>query len=136
MGGAQWAPDCEFDGTMQLSRNTNGQVLAELTASDADFGSTISFNFCAQNLANLAYETMVNNISLYPNPSKGAFAIQIPGVEGEKVITLLDVTGKVIVSQTTSSDVVEFNESSLKAGVYLASIQTYLGTVTRKFIVE
>ena len=136
MGGAQWAPDCTIDGSMELSRNTNGQVVAELLEADADFGNSISFNFCAQNLANLAYETLANNISVYPNPSKGIFTIDMPGVEGEKIVTLLDVTGKIVSTQSTFTDSLELNEATLKSGVYIASIQTEVGTITRKVIVE
>jgi hypothetical protein len=136
LGGSQWAPDCTLDGSMELSRNTNGQVVAELLEADADFGSSTSFNFCAANLASVAYETLENNVTVYPNPSKGIFTIEMPGVDGEKVVTLLDVTGKIVASQTTFMNLIELNESALKAGVYIASIQTEIGTITRKVIVE
>jgi V8-like Glu-specific endopeptidase len=136
LGGAQWAPDCTFDGSMQLTRNTNGQVMAEILPADADFGDNITFNFCAQNLASLAYETLVNNIIVYPNPSKGIFTIDMPGVDGEKVITLLDVTGKIVTVNTTFNTSIELNDTSLKAGIYIATIQTEFGTVTRKVVID
>jgi lysyl endopeptidase len=136
MGGSQWAPDCTIDGSMELSRNTNGQIVAQLLEAAADFGETISFNFCAQNLVNLAFETLENNITVYPNPSNGIFTIEMPGFDGEKVIKLLDVTGKIVSIQSTFNNSLELNEVTLNAGIYIASIQTELGTITRKVIVE
>lgn len=135
LNGSQWGA-CDFDGSMELIRTNNGQVVAELLETDSDFGSSISFDFCAENHASLTYETLSNNINVYPNPSKGMFTIDMPGVDGEKVIRLLDVTGKIVAVQSTFSDSLELNETSLKAGVYIASIQTDLGTVTRKVIVD
>jgi hypothetical protein len=136
MGGSQWAPDCTIDGSMELSRNTNGQIVAQLLEADADFGDTISFNFCAQNLVNLAFETLENNITVYPNPSNGIFTIEMPGFDGEKVIKLLDVTGKIVSIQSTFNNSLELNEVTLIAGIYIASIQTEMGTITRKVIVQ
>jgi hypothetical protein len=60
----------------------------------------------------------------------------MPGFDGEKVIHLLDITGKIVAIQTTFSNSVELNQAALNAGIYIASIQTEIGTVTRKVIVE
>lgn len=89
------------------------------------------------NQLSIQYNASVENlINVYPNPSKGMFTIDMPGVDGEKVIRLLDVTGKIVAIQTTFSNSIEMNQVSLRAGIYIASIQTEIGTVTRKVIVE
>lgn len=136
MNGSQWAPDCTKDGSMQLSRNINGEIIAELLEAESDFGYFISYNFCAQNDLSLTYESFENSVIVYPNPSNGIFTINIPNVEGEKVVTLYDVTGKIVLVNSTFDNSIEIIGSALNAGVYITSIQTDLGMITRKIIIE
>lgn len=125
---------CDFDGSMELSRQSNGDLLAELTEANSNFGSTITFNFCAENTASLN-EFTSNNVKLYPNPSNGLFTVGVD-FAGSKTITLTDLTGKVIKNVITSKDSVQFNEYVVSSGVYLVTVITEVGTITKKLIIE
>ena len=125
---------CDFDGSMELTRQTNGDLLAELTEANSDFGSTITFNFCAENTASLN-EFSTNNVKLYPNPTNGLFTVDV-SFSGSKTIRVTDLTGKVIKEVSTSNDSVQFNQIDVSSGVYLVAVITEVGTITKKLIIE
>ncbi|PHR49957.1 MAG: hypothetical protein COA32_02150 [Fluviicola sp.] len=126
---------CDFDGSMELTRANNGDLLAELTEADSDFGNSITFPFCAENTANLDEQLLENNIRIYPNPSNGQFQVNV-SVEGKKVITLVDYTGKVIAQKESTKEVFKFNESHVSSGVYIVQIKTNQGVSTKKVVID
>lgn len=126
---------CDFDGSMELTRANNGDLLAELTEADSDFGNSITFPFCAENTANLDEQLLETNIRIYPNPSNGQFQVNV-GVEGKKVITLVDYTGKVIAQKESTKEVFKFNESHVSSGVYIVQIKTNQGVSTKKVVID
>tara|TARA_R100000951_G_scaffold86452_1_gene74156 strand:+ start:61 stop:423 length:363 start_codon:yes stop_codon:yes gene_type:complete len=120
---------------MELTRANNGDLLAELTEADSDFGNSITFPFCAENTANLEEQSLENNISIYPNPSNGKFQVNVK-VEGQKTITLVDYTGKVIAQKESTQEVFNFNESHVSSGVYIVRIKTNQGVSTKKVVID
>lgn len=66
-------------------------------------------------------EIWQDKLSLYPNPANQSFVIgNLP--EGTKNIQLLNLTGAILNTQTSSSTQLEFNTSSLSEGYYLLRI--------------
>lgn len=126
---------CDFDGSMELRRASNGALLAEITEADSDFGSSIALPFCAENTANLNEESLENNISIYPNPSNGEFKVNV-NLEGEKVITLIDYRGKVIDQKESTQEIFKFNASHVSSGVYIVQIKTNQGVSTKKVVID
>lgn len=126
---------CDFDGSMELTRANNGDLLAELTEADSDFGNSITFPFCAENTANLDEQLLETNIRIYPNPSNGQFQVNV-NIEGKKVITLVDYTGKVIDQKESTKEVFKFNESQVSSGVYIVQIKTNQGVSTKKVVID
>ena len=133
MGGSQWN-QCDFDGSMLLTRVSNGATAAELLEANADFGEIISFEFCALNTVSL--EDLSNvNVSVYPNPSNGSFTVQIAAA-GNKTVRLTDLSGKIIKEIITSEQSIQFSENTVSSGVYLVNVSTELGSITKKLIVK
>ena len=71
-------------------------------------------------------------LKIYPNPNNGNFNIQIESVKGKGIVTIYDLSGKVIVQQnvqiTQNSQQIEINQHQLKPGIYIVSVnidQTY-----------
>ena len=62
------------------------------------------------------------NFSVYPNPNEGQFSIMNEGVDGNFLIELMDVTGKIVHSermQLNSSQRTDINTTDVTPGVYL-----------------
>lgn len=71
-----------------------------------------------------------NNVSVYPNPSNGAFTVEANGTYNMQVI---DLTGKVVLEkEITNTDNVEINQ----AGVYMLRLTNDVETINYKVVVE
>lgn len=64
-----------------------------------------------------------NTAYIYPNPNTGEFTIELNNGT-TKNIQLMDLTGRVILSETTSNDKINFNINTLANGIYYVRIQT------------
>ena len=69
------------------------------------------------------YETIsAVNALIYPNPTDGTFVVEFDS-EGDYVITLTDMAGKVLLRKTASDNIVQMDISGYPAGVYLLVIE-------------
>lgn len=125
---------CGYSGSMTLTQTMNNQVLAELLEADANFGSSITYNFCITT-ASLSVNELENKINVYPNPSKGIFNIAMD-FEGDKTVTLTSLTGQVIGAYQVKGNQLKIDESDLASGLYMLTISNENNSVTRKIIVE
>lgn len=126
--------DCDFDGSMQLTRETNGALLDELTEADSDFGNSITFNFCAENTAGVE-EIEAADVVVYPNPNTGLFNVRLP-FSGEKKVALLNVAGKALKQIETTAESASMGYEGLASGVYFVVITAEQGKITKKVVVE
>ncbi|NJC25662.1 T9SS type A sorting domain-containing protein [Neolewinella antarctica] len=77
-------------------------------------------------------------ISIFPNPSDGRFVVEAPDLFVSEV-TLLDVSGKVMRSQTgteTNSDRFEINSRNVPAGVYVVVIRAGDRIARRRIVIK
>ncbi|WP_046745322.1 T9SS type A sorting domain-containing protein [Kordia zhangzhouensis] len=74
-------------------------------------------------------------ISVYPNPSKGIFNVNL-GAMSEANMTVLDITGKTVYTKNTTSTVETLNLSKYAKGIYFLKIENKERTVTKKLIIE
>lgn len=74
-------------------------------------------------------DNVLSQVSVYPNPATDYITVQLPtGVE-LKSIAVYDVLGKLVSTEIVNNQI---NVSQFTRGVYLLTIQTSQGTVTRK----
>lgn len=79
---------------------------------------------------------LISNIVVYPNPTNGVLTISIP-TEGLKIISLVDITGRIILVNEEQTTVSKVDLSSFSKGVYYLSVKTENGfNVTKKIIKE
>jgi hypothetical protein len=94
-------------------------------------------NFSATNITE---NTFNGTLSVYPNPSKGSFMLELSGVENDSyTLIITDILGKDIFVKTI--DVKEFIKetidiSTYSKGAYLLNITNSTSTITKKLIVE
>lgn len=78
-------------------------------------------------------------VSVYPNPSNGVFAIEMPATTGEALINVTDALGRVVYNKTEKLNGAyngQINLSNLGKGVYMLNIKTGENISMRKLIVE
>jgi PKD repeat protein len=63
------------------------------------------------------------SFNLYPNPTNGDFTIELNNGT-TKTIEILDMTGRMVYTSTTSSDKVNCNLSALAKGIYYVRVQS------------
>ena len=100
----------------------------------------IRLNFGNFSVNNITENSFNGNLSIYPNPSKGNFMLELSGVENDSyTLIITDILGKDIFVKTI--DVKEFIKetidiSTYSKGTYLLNITNSTSTITKKLIVE
>ncbi len=74
-------------------------------------------------------------IKLYPNPSNGIFNIETNDLN-VKHITVLDLTGRIILNETSDNETITLNISDFSSGVYYVNINSKDRKETLKMIKE
>ncbi|MET0760521.1 MAG: PQQ-dependent sugar dehydrogenase [Flavobacterium sp.] len=67
------------------------------------------------------------SFNLYPNPATSEVFIKTATIHFPVLVTISDITGKFLLSQSLDSDENAINTTSLKNGIYLASIKDKTG---------
>jgi hypothetical protein len=121
---------CSQDGSVSIV--FQGDTLAALPESQADFGDQTSLQFC---LGTNGLELNSNGIvSLWPNPiSEGLINIQT-GSSKESVVSIYTINGQRLLSKTSSSNLVQFDTNILSQGTYLVEVVSENQRKVLKFI--
>lgn len=106
----------EFDTTCIIIGNAQAGVRGAYTSIGGDVGSPGNLvpSFDVQ-------EFSAVGIQLYPNPTNGLVNLSLP--QGEKSLTLTNVTGVVVLQKQTENLTEQLNLEALPAGMYLLQIQ-------------
>jgi hypothetical protein len=94
---------------------------------------TVTLNGVTQNTASVD-DFFVNNLKLYPNPTKEVINLSSVTTQIENV-KITDMSGRLINQiNNVNQDFMTINTSYLNAGVYLITVETESGSGTSKFI--
>lgn len=75
-------------------------------------------------ITSLGEQTKLNElVSVYPNPFNSQLSVRNNSASDLK-INVLDVTGKIIISQQSNSEVIELNTAELSNGIYFVKIMS------------
>ena len=104
-----------------------------------DLGWTITGDTegnCSVGTSVSVYPVFADNtsVNVYPNPARSV--VTVSGLSGRSVIKLMDVTGRVLQTMSTSSPSEKINVSQLVKGVYHLVITSERGYSTTKKIVR
>lgn len=111
----------------------NNNVLAELTAANANFGTTNTKSFCVNGTNSLNEYT--SSWKLYPNPASEHLTIEVTS-GGLKTIDVLNATGQIIQTIQSDEDVITIPASTLAKGMYFIRLSSSEGTSQKNFIVK
>jgi GH18 family chitinase len=94
---------------------------------------TLSYTFCNYfgPSTDIKIDPFENpNLKIYPNPTTGKITISVLPDKSE--IVLMDITGKVLVSQMMTSEKINFDLTSYKSGIYFLTIRNNIKSETKK----
>ncbi len=112
----------------------NGDYAVTLTATndcgDNSFIDTVSITTIG------APERVLEQMTLYPNPTQGTIHVEIPESVLLHKIHITDISGKMIrdLGYNNATGTVTIGLSDLPEGVYLADLQTSVGSITYRII--
>jgi len=108
-----------------------------VTVTDAN-GCTSSASYTVNDLTDLGVDDL-NAISfnLFPNPSNGVFNVVLHNTENlEYTVSVMDVAGRVIYSETTTTESVAINLSNKANGSYMLHLSNGNGHATKRIVLK
>lgn len=76
-------------------------------------------------------------ISMYPSPSKGQFTIDFNNpIPSKYIVMITDLSGRVIETSRVDNAISKSFDLNVSAGVYLVNITTENEKITRKIVIE
>ncbi len=88
---------------------------------------------CASSINN---PELAANITLYPNPSRGAVNVTIANMDGKADVKVYNPAGQLLQTTNTQTGVLTLDLSQYAAGMYFVEVTTQQGTVTKSVVVE
>ncbi len=120
-----------------VSLNSDGSIVAIGASGNANNGNSAGqVRVYISPFAGIS-SLSVNNITVYPNPTKGIITIDFSSYaspENIKIVTISDLTGKIINQYSIYTNKAEVDLSSFENGIYIIGIQTDKETVTGKIV--
>ena len=120
--------------------STGSKMLIRFTTDDQnnDFGWTIAYTSI---VAGLETEKNIENVEIFPNPAHSILNIELTlNKPTNTIINILDLSGKIIYSETKYNPVGKINNSinvsSLSKGIYFLRIVSDNSVINKKVIIE
>lgn len=119
--------------------NVSPNVTTTYTLIGTDANGCSNSSTLVQNVSDcvgiISLANSATGIRLYPNPTKSEFTIETNSSD-LKVIDIVDLTGKIIYSNTSSKETVQVSLNTFAAGIYSIKIQSESSTEVIKLIKE
>jgi hypothetical protein len=112
------------ESTQTITVNTTNTYTVTVTDMN---GCTASDDIMVTVYTGISQQTVSHYLNIYPNPVHDLLTIGMPSsmTNEQRLLKLCDVTGRIVMSETTSqSGLYEIHVSALAKGVYLLSVET------------
>jgi len=127
-------PTSSTDGVVNVTYTTAGSYTTTLTAYSADESSSDEFTLTVTVTDPVAVEeNAISEISVYPNPTSSVINI---AAEGMQNITIIDMTGRVVMSKDVNSNFETIDAEGFAKANYMVRIATADGVVVKNIVVE
>jgi hypothetical protein len=104
----------------------------QVTAPATDIDDTIMESLSTYTLSASKNKIAENDIKLQTNPVKNELSFITSNFINIKAVNILDISGRIVLKADTSKSTI--NVSQLTSGIFLASITTNKGVMTKKFL--
>jgi len=98
--------------------------------------ATYTANFEADDEPQGIDDVVAGTMSLYPNPASSNVTVNVEGFEGQVNVDIVDMNGRVVISQTIRNSQFTFDVSNLSQGAYFVRVTGEQQTAVRKLIVK
>ncbi|MCG9910713.1 MAG: T9SS type A sorting domain-containing protein [Flavobacteriales bacterium] len=121
-----------FPGDDHCPWNSNATKMTQVINHNRDFLYNI---LCV--LADIE-ENPSMEMNVFPNPSAGTFSIQVPQQEEMLSFTMVDITGKTVLSgkQSAANGIISVSAENLNSGVYYFRVQLGNKSQTEKLVIQ
>lgn len=121
----QWAANTLFIQASQAVVSPNTTTTYTLTGTNANgcSGVTTYVQVVSECTGINQITTTLSGVKVYPNPTSGLFSVELNN-NSAKTIEVTDVTGRVIMTNTSNNEVVNVNINGLANGIYYVKIQS------------
>lgn len=79
-------------------------------------------------------ESLLNSFNIYPNPFTDEFVVELNNDNRTSTIKILDLSGRVIYTKISNSDVLNINVANLRNGIYFLKVKDDSDIYLRKII--
>ena len=80
--------------------------------------------------------TNSNLLSVFPNPTKGEFQLQLDGLNSDANLTIANMNGQQVFEKDIATDNEKINVSKLSAGIYFLKVRNERFNITKKLIIQ
>jgi hypothetical protein len=81
-------------------------------------------------------EFLTNNVIIYPNPASNYFTIQQPQFLKASIISIYNALGELVYQTSTTNLTETITTENFSIGIYTVNIQTQVGSVFKKLIIQ
>ena len=128
------SPATSTENVVSVTYSTAGSYTTTLTAYSADGTNTDEFTLSVTVTDPVAVEeNAISEISVYPNPTSSIINI---AAEGMQNITIIDMTGRVVMSKDVNSNFETIDANGFAKANYMVRIATADGVVVKNIVVE
>jgi hypothetical protein len=105
-----------------------------VTGTDANSCSaSFTISQAVSNCTGIENNSLNSQLNVYPNPSNGEFMIELNNGQLNTIV-ISDVTGRVILTQTTTEKTISFNISNYTSGIYFVAVKNNASTENIRII--
>lgn len=123
-----------------LTASTNYTVrVRALCENDATSDWSAAVNFTTPNGEQPQGIDDVNasySVSIYPNPTRNTVTVSVNGLNGKAQVSVIDMSGRTVMTTTMESDATQLNVSKLAQGTYFVRINGESISTVRKLVVK
>lgn len=116
--------------------NNSGTVLAELTAANANFGTTNTTQFCVTSSAGIEEYLLSQSVSIAPNPANDILNIQAKNDNQIEAISIYNLAGQLLIEKSVNEKQTQIDIATLSGGMYIVKIQTQFGLIAKEIVVQ
>ena len=132
----QWV-DCN-NSNLPIPGATSKQYVA---STNGDYACMVTKNGCTEitncvRVGSLGLANNDNAFSIYPNPSNGAFAIEMPSVTANTVVSVTNAAGQIVFTTAINATTSTIDVSNVEAGIYFVTITNETGSAKKSIIIE